>query len=428
MRLPALTIVAGLLALAGVVAVAYYLLTLPTILRVAVGPVTSENVRVITAAIQTFQRERDPFRLKLVLTEGSAQSAAALDEGKADLAVVRTDIAYPRSAASVAVMHTDHVIIVAPGGEFKTVADLAGKTIGIVRDSNGNFNLARTILQQGGLQEEAVKLERLRIADLRSALESGRIQAVLAVGPIAGRFLFEVVNTVTDIGKGEVRFLAVPEPSAIEQRNPLVEADTLVRGLFGGAQPRPEKDTPTVTVSYQLLAAKSLSDNLISDFTRVLLTSKAQIAVEAPLAARIEGPDQEKESPIPIHPGTVIYLDGQTTTFFERYGDWFYIAIMGIGLSASALAAFYSVTAARARREVLGLLGELQAIGLAAGDAPDLDEVARLEKQAHGIFQRTLTQSIEHSMDSASSSAFAMAFAEVREILHYRRRELGGPS
>ena len=37
--------------------------------------------------------EREAFRLKLIITEGSAQSSAALDAGKADLAVVRTDSA-----------------------------------------------------------------------------------------------------------------------------------------------------------------------------------------------------------------------------------------------------------------------------------------------------------------------------------------------
>ena len=30
----------------------------------------------------------------------------------------------------------------------------------------------------------------------------------------------------------------------------------------------------------------------------------------------------------PVHPGTIAYSEGETKTFFERYGDWMYIGIM----------------------------------------------------------------------------------------------------
>ncbi|MGL5113721.1 MAG: TAXI family TRAP transporter solute-binding subunit [Beijerinckiaceae bacterium] len=425
MRQSTLVFLAGLLALIGLGALAYYVVTLPTVLRIAVGPVSSENVRVVAAAIQTLQREREPFRLKLVLTEGNQQSAAAVDEGRADLAVVRTDVAYPRSGASVAVMHVDHVVFVAPGSDGpRAVSDLAGKSIAVIRDGPGNLALARLIISQSGLAPDVVKLERIRLPELRVALEQEKVHAVLTVGPISGRLLYEVISIVADVGKGDINFLPVPEPSAIEQRNPLIEAENLVRGLFGGPTPRPEKDTPTVVVSHHLLAAKTLSDTLVSDFTRVFINAKSQMAAEAPLAARIEAPDQEKESPIPIHPGTNTYIDGQTTTFLERYGDWFYIVIMGVGLGGSAIAAYFSMAAASTRRDVMSLLGEIHAVSLRAHRAEDIASVSELETEARRIFQLTMQRAMANEIDSASTTAFSMAFADVRESLGRRRREL----
>ncbi len=120
----------------------------------------------------------------------------------------------------------------------------------------------------------------------------------------------------------------------------------------------------------------------------MLLNAKPQIATEAPLAARIEAPDQEKTTPIPIHPGTVTYLDGQTSTFLERYGDWFYIGIMGLGLGGSAIAGYFSVSASRAREGVLSLLAELERLIAEARQAPDVDTLDAAEAQVDAIFSR----------------------------------------
>jgi TRAP transporter TAXI family solute receptor len=424
MRHPLLAVIAVVLGLIGLSALGYYIATLPTTLRIAVGPVTNENVRIISAAVQTLQREREAFRLRLVITEGSTQSSAALDAGKVDLAVVRTDGVYPRNGAIVAIMHLDHAALVAPGGNgVSQLADLRGKAVALVRDNPPNLRLLKLLAAQAGLGENDFTVESVRFQDLRGALDHGKIHAVFAVGPTSGRLLFDVVNLVTEAGKGSVTFVPIPETSAIEQRNPLIEADTLVRGLFGGPTPRPEQDTPTVTVSHQLLASKSLSDATISDFTRVILNAKAQIATEAPLASRMEAPDQEKASPIPIHPGTITYLDGQTTTFLERYGDWFYIGLMGLGLGGSAIAGYFSFAAARTREGVLALLSELE--GLIA-DAPKRDLAELDVSQAHidGIFQKTMRAAMASDIDPAAMTAFTMAFAKARDVIRDRKQEL----
>ncbi len=426
MRQSPLAAIAVLLALIGLSVLAYYLMTQPIMLRVAVGPVANENVRTVTAAIQTLQREREPFRLRLVLTEGAAQSAAALDAGKADLALVRTDIAYPRSGASVAVMHTDHLILIAPGGGAARVEDLAGKAVGLLRDHSGNRELLRIIAQQAGLDPAAITPVLVRQAEVRQGLEQGRIAAMLVVGPITGRQVFDTVNIVTESGQGDINFIPIPETNAIEQRHPLLEADTIVRGSFSGPRPRPEKDTPTLTVSHQLLAAKTMADATAADFTRVLLNAKLQIAAEAPLAARMEAPDQEKASPIPIHPGTITYLDGQTSTFLERYGDWFYIGIMGLGLSGSGLAAWLSVRGRQARNQMMEQLAGLDRLLAAARAAPDEAALGAIDGETDRIFAYTLQETARSNLDAAGVMAFNMALSQVRDAVSTRRKAISG--
>jgi TRAP transporter TAXI family solute receptor len=426
LRHPLLAAIAALCALIAISVLGYYIATQPTTLRVAVGPVTNENVRIITSSIQTLQREREPFRLRLVLTENTGQSSAALDSGKADLALVRTDISYPRSGATVAIMHVDHVILIAPGGGAATVADLAGKSVALLRDNPGNRAIVKAVAEQAGLDESAITPMLVRQGDLRGMLEQGKAAAVMVVGPITGKHVFDAVNIVAEAGNGDVNFIPIPETSAIEQRFPLLEAETIVRGSFSGPRPRPDKDTPTLTVTHHLLAAKSLSDATVADFTRVILNAKAQIATDAPLAARMEAPDQEKASPIPIHPGTITYLDGQTTTFLERYGDWFYIAIMGLGLAGSFLAAWLSIRGSRARERMVEKLAGLEKLVAKARNAPDEAALSSVDEEADEVFAYTLQQAAKNNLDAAAMAAFNMALSHVREAVTSRRRGLSG--
>jgi TRAP-type uncharacterized transport system substrate-binding protein len=424
LRQPLFATLAALLAVIGLSVLAYYIMMQPTTLRVAVGPITNENVRTVTSAIQTLQRERESFRLRLVLTENTAQTAEVLDKGRADLALVRTDISYPRLGAAVAVMHTDHLVLIAPNGGPRTAAELAGKSVGLLRDHGGNRELLRIIAQQAGIDPNAVTPVAVRQADLKTYLDQQRIAAVLIVAPITSRQTYDAVSVVAEAGAGEPTFIAVPEANAIEQRFPLIEADTILRGSFSGPNPRPEKDIPTLTVSHQLLAAKSLSDATVADFTRVFINAKSQIAADAPLAARIEAPDQEKTSPIPIHPGTITYLDGQTSTFLERYGDWFYIGIMGLGLGGSMLAGWLSVRGARSREQLMHRLSGLDDLLAAARAAPDEAALAAIDGEADKIFAYALRETAKNNMDASSAMAFNMAITQVREAVMRRRQVL----
>ena len=85
---------------------------LPTTLKVAVGPVGSENTRLVVALSQYLTRERAPIRLRLVLTESAAASAQALEDERADLAVVRTDVAMPVKGQTVAIKHRDAALLI----------------------------------------------------------------------------------------------------------------------------------------------------------------------------------------------------------------------------------------------------------------------------------------------------------------------------
>ena len=83
---------AGILAVVGTLAGAYYFAMRPVTLRVAVGPANSDDLKVVQALTQAFTQARGYVRLRPIQTDGAAASAQALADGKADLAIIRGDL------------------------------------------------------------------------------------------------------------------------------------------------------------------------------------------------------------------------------------------------------------------------------------------------------------------------------------------------
>src|SRR5262249_42582342 len=106
-----LLILAATLALFAALAGAAFLILRPTTLRIAVGPVGSEDHSIVHALSATCSRAGSGVRLPLVPTAGPVDSIAALSGDKADLAVARADEEMPEGATSVAVLRKNVVVL-----------------------------------------------------------------------------------------------------------------------------------------------------------------------------------------------------------------------------------------------------------------------------------------------------------------------------
>src|SRR5205807_910252 len=93
------TIIGSLAAIAAVAAAIYYY-ERPAVLRIAV-PRDSDDQAIMAAAAHDFAEARDGIRLKLVAVENLAESSRAIQEGHADLAIVRSDLAMPPNGQTV---------------------------------------------------------------------------------------------------------------------------------------------------------------------------------------------------------------------------------------------------------------------------------------------------------------------------------------
>jgi len=427
MRRLVLLSIAGALALAAAIVLFTYLYERPTVLRVAVVR-GSEDQEIMAAAAQDFVRERETIHLAIVPVDDLAASAAALDHGRADLAVVRSDVEMPATGQTVLIMRKSAGLFLASSGSgIASVADLRGRKIGIVHNpqlSNAaNLNLLETTLSQYEIPLSAVETIVLSVPQIEKALADKQIDAVLAFGMPGSANLNEAVAAVSRASGGKPSFIAVPEAEGIAQTSPNFESIEIVRGLFPGAVPQPVKSFHTLGVSTRLVARSTLNDTVVGDLTRILLAARPRLALRVPIASRIVAPETDKGAVLPVHPGAAAYLDDETETFFEKYSDAFYIGAMVLSVFGSALAALAS-RFSQMQKETGDAIRRLITLLRAAREAEQLSALDALQKEADDIVAVSLLPASPGSPDGQDIGALSLAVHQVRQAIEERRKIL----
>jgi TRAP transporter TAXI family solute receptor len=429
MRRPVLIAIAAFLALVALGLFTFQWWSTPTTLRIAVGPMSSEDMRFVVGAAQHLAREHETVRLKLVLTDGIAANAQAIDEDKADLAIVRTDVAMPARGQTVAIMHRDAaVLMTTPASGISKVSGLWGRNVGILRKTPANQRLLETVLAQYEVPKDSVPVVVLGSPEeAEEALRTTRVDAVLVVGPVTGALVTDTVAAVARAGGGPPVFIPISEADAIAQRSPVFDELEVVRGTFGGTPPRPPETMETIGISHRLVAQAALDDGTVSELTRLLFHMRPSLAKEAPLANSIEEVDTAKGATLPVHPGAAAYYEGEVQTFFERYGDWFYLGVMVLSIAGSALAGVASAASGRSRSRTMALLDELLAIIHKARGAESDGELRALEAEADRILATALGKAGRDGVDQTVMVAMFLGLDQARRAIHEQRLSLEVP-
>ncbi len=149
------------------------------------------------------------------------------------------------------------------------------------------------------------------------------------------------------------------------------------------------------------MATPSLSENAAAELTRLILTQRTSLTNEVPAMQGIEAPNTAKDSPIPVHAGAAAYLDGTERTFFDRYGDWFYLGVMAFSLLGSGAAAMLSQMSTTRRRLSMQDLPRVVGMIAQAREAPDLATLGMLERDADAIVAAALRGFAEGRLDDS---------------------------
>ena len=429
-----------LLALAGL----YFYWTRPTPLTVAAGPRDTADARLIEAYAALLAREKRSIRLAVTYQDDVRDAATALQEGRADLAVVRPDVRTPENGLTLAVLRDEVLIVAAP--EAAGIADLPGlarKRLGVVARHGADTAFVQSLLRYydlkpmaadavGPLAADGIVLVPLAADGVAAALAERRVDAVAVVAGPASPSALALMRAVEGVAKDrKIVFAGVPDGEAIAQRSPETPAVTIPAGTFGGRPKRPEEELKTVGVSYRLMARDDLRRETAAAVTQYLFEKRTHLAAAAPSASLLKSPDFDSaitatSARLPNHPGAVDYFQREQLTFFQAYGDWVYLAMFGGGSIFSA-AAWLGQRLRRKRRAlvdiVLDRLMDILAEARESTTAAALDEWAL---EIDSLVLHAVRYARLRTTDTRTMSALILAIDSARSAVADRRRALVG--
>jgi TRAP transporter TAXI family solute receptor len=421
---------AAILAVVGTLAGAYYFAMRPVILRIAVGPANSDDIRVVQALTQAFTQAHSHVRLRPIQTDGATASAQALGDGKADLAIIRGDLEVPKNAQAVATLRKNVAVLWVPpaakgkgkkaASKITKIPQLSGHRIGVVGRTQANVNLLKVILQQYGVDPSKVEIVQFPAAEAADAIRNQKADAYLAAGPVNSKITAEAITASTRDG-GTPTFLAIDSAEAIAQNHPMYESAEIPAGAFGGSPGRPDEEVKTISFAHHIVARKGLPESTVAVFTRQLFAIRQAVMAEFPLAAKIETPDTDKDAVIPVHPGAAAYVDGEEKTFLDRYSDFIWWGLMGLSAMGSAGAWFAGYLKKDERSNNSSLRERLLDMLSAARRSDSTEELDQMQTEADDILRNTL-HCFEHgAIEEGALTAFNIALEQFHNAVADRK-------
>ncbi|MET4044803.1 TRAP transporter TAXI family solute receptor [Bradyrhizobium sp. RT6a] len=415
----------------------YYALR-PITLRIAVGPPGSNDHKVIEAMTEAFASESRTVRLSPIATAGAAEALALLGAGKADLAVGRGDLEMPADAQTVVILRKNFVVLWSSSGpagkgskrkpapKIKEIADLAGRRVGVIGATPANAALLRVILSAAGVEPDKVTVAQFGTGQLEELARDPSLDAFMAVGPLDSKITADAI-AATARTRGEPKFLAIDASETIALKHPRYESEEIPPSIFNANPARPDDKVETVSVSHLIVARNALSETTVAAFYRQQFALRQAIARQVPGAAQITKPDTEKEAELPVHRGAAAVIDGTERTFLDRYGDYFWFALLllsGIGSAGAWLRQYLNRDE---RDENTGHRNRILALVSKVRTAEFDHELLAMQQEVDAIIEETLGCYDDGAIEEEELAAFGLVLELFDHALSERRAALQTP-
>jgi TRAP-type uncharacterized transport system substrate-binding protein len=422
-RLP---LIAGIfLAVAAVLGALYYWSPHAT-LRVTTGPESGIANRFMSTFVSISTAAHPRIHFETVTVSDLRGSAKALEDGKADIAIVRSDLPPPLNGDTLIILRRDAVaIVVPPESPIDSVAKLSGKTVAIpagpVQDDNSRA--LDLILGYFNIPAESVKRVFLPMTEIGEGIHHKRVAAVLAVGPVGPGQGVDVVAAIAKATKGKPQIVAIDEADAIAARYPGFESLDIPEGAFKARPAIPDDKVTTVAVTYRFAVPATMLKPVAGAIARSILKAKARLMAASPMASQIEAPDPDEKNPaLPIHPGVADYLSSGDQSFIDDFQSLFYLFGIPLSLGASLVALVAGHFSKKKLQQDQQDVFRLLTIAEEAHKA-DASELAELERAFAATVQSCISKLVEGA-NAADQAPMSLAIEHARRAIQARKMAL----
>src|SRR5450631_3211151 len=259
-----LVLLVGALGIAsGASLLAYRYYTSPVTLSVAVGSIDCESAKAMSALASRLVSTGAPVRLRVIDSGTALDAAKAFAAGNVDLAVVRGDVGdLSQARAVVVVSHVVVLVVAPPGSSIDGIDKLKGRRVGVI-GGDANAKIVDVLSKAYGLDRAKV-FKDLALPDVRQAIQSKEVGALLIVIPLAEKYLSLVRGFFQQGPKSLPVLVPIESAGAIAEAERAYESFDVPKGTLRGSPPVPDDDLTTLRTSLYLVANKKLGADLIT--------------------------------------------------------------------------------------------------------------------------------------------------------------------
>jgi TRAP-type uncharacterized transport system substrate-binding protein len=424
-----MVVVAGAVVLvSGVALFGYRWYARPTTLMIAVGSLDGEAGRIVSAIASRFTATNASVRLKMIETSSAAEAANAFSSGKADLAVVRGDLGDLSQAQSVAIIaRAVALLITPPGSPVTELSELKRATVGVIAGET-NRKLTSVLTEEYDLGRLGVKFRDMAPADVRRALESKEVRALLVVVPLTEKYLALVRALFHQTAKIGPVLIPIDSAGAIAEKERAYESFDVPKGTLRGSPPLPSDDLTTLRVSFYLVAKKKLDADMITGLTQSLMNARRDLIGEMPILAQIAAPDTDPDAYIPVHPGAAAFYNGTQQTFLDKWGNAIFLAPMIFAGLVSVAAAAWKFLRADDLGKGEKALDALYALGHRIRTTETESDLLEIEREIDQILENQSAKAKSGDENALDVTTLNVAAHRLQTLIHDRRILLVAPA
>jgi TRAP-type uncharacterized transport system substrate-binding protein len=400
----------------------------PTRLSVAVTRHDAAETGVIAAYARALAEHHKGIRLRLHTFDDYAATAAALERRAVDLALVRPDVSYPGNGLTAALMREETLIMVAPAQRKVDGLDkLGGRRLGMVTRDQADAAALEAILDYYGPAARDITVVRIRPEESED-LASRRLDALAFIAAPRTEEASRLISAASGALGGTIAAVPLEGLEPLTHRNPAFKEVTIATGALSLQPKLPAEEIKTAAITYRLVAADTLDRITVSKVVQHLFEMRPLIAKTHPAINLMKAPDNDAAlaAPLPNHRGAADYFNREQQSFMDRWGDWLWFGLFGVGALLSGLTGLRQVFVSRRQHAVDDVLDRLLEI---LAEARAAMEVGRLDALA-GEIDELVIRAVRHARWRTTSartmSALIIALDSARAAILDRRRELIG--
>ncbi|MEM7062877.1 MAG: TAXI family TRAP transporter solute-binding subunit [Cyanobacteria bacterium P01_B01_bin.77] len=366
--------------------------------RLATGSPTGEYYAFGQAIAQVTETNEPKIRVEVIESPGSAKNMDDVHTHTVDLALVQNDTPIQPNVRAVAQLYPEMFHLIAnKEANIDTLAALKGKSIALMPEGSGSYNLFWPLSQHYGLTKDDFQFRPMDVDEAHQALQAGQVDALFRIIGLGNSGVGELLIT------NQFKLVPIDQIGALKLTQPYLESTVIPKGSYDGSSPIPPKDLPVVAVSALLIANDQVHPDIVKAITRILYEHRSELIRINPRTANVQSPETSQNLGFPLHAGAQAYYTQDNPSFLVTYAEPIGLLLsIGILLCSSLwqgrqwLIRNQKDRADRYNLEILDLIEKIE-------QAKNYDELQNLRQQLLEILRKVV---VDLDIDRISPESF----------------------